>query len=329
MAFSILEACGGYGQLGFIGTNSWIIADSATLNVVASGATSVEIAAGAACAMIDENLMIGVSSPNAANGDCFGWMVNNGTFSTFDLPSSFPLTATSFQFGPCSQNGDIAPANAWFCAWSSAENGSYPYFLNLGVLAGLATGADYIEINGASNFTIKARYFPGSYYNNGIIFYNAQGSNSYIISYNISTQGYSYFSSANESLQSSGQYNSVAFGPYFCFLDANNNIEQYDYSGMQIQIINTTTYPTYSQIQGSGLLLFNYQGNLFVVNPESNLACAFDLTNKLISPIFPLQIDPAETTPGTVGFDPDDGILYCFSSESAPNLFANLSPMSF
>ena len=69
MAFNILSACGGYGQLGFIGQEGWIIADAASLSVVASGSTSVEIASNAACAMIGQNIMIGISSPNAANGN--------------------------------------------------------------------------------------------------------------------------------------------------------------------------------------------------------------------------------------------------------------------
>ena len=326
MAFNILSACGGYGQLGFIGQNGWIIADAASLSVVASGATSVEIASNAACAMIGQNIMIGISSPNVANGDCFGWMVNNGTFSTFDLPSSFPLTATGFQFSPCSQNGDIAPENAWFCAWSSAENGSYPYFLNLGVLAGLATGADFIS----GPFTTYSSDFPGSYYSNGVLLFNSQGYIAVTPYYNLSTQSHGFFDVSDTSYSGSGQYNSVAFGPYFCFLDSNNNIEQYDYNGTEVQIIDTTTYPTYAQIQGPGLLLFNYRGNLFVVNPEKNLACAFNLTNKTISPIFPLQIDPSEGTPFTVGFDQDTGIAYVnVAGSSTPNLFANLSPMAF
>jgi len=327
MAFNILSACGGYGQLGFIGQEGWIIADAASLSVVASGSTSVEIASNAACAMIGQNIMIGVSSPNVANGNCFGWMVNNGTFSTFDLPSSFPLTATGFQFGPCSQNGDIAPENAWFCAWSSAENNSIPYFLNLGVLAGLATGENYVTPTAAEYFSFA---FPGSFYSNGIFLWGAQQNSAVINYYNISTQSVNYFAVNATPIGPSGQYNSVAFGPYFCFLDANNNIEQYDYNGTQIQIIDTTTYPTYAQIQGAGLLLFNYQGNLFVVNPEKNLACAFNLTNNTISPIFPLQIDPSEGTPFTVGFDQDTGIAYVnVAGSSTPNLFANLSPMAF
>ena len=326
MAFNILSACGGYGQLGFIGQEGGIIADAASLSVVASGSTSVEIASNAACAMIGQNIMIGISSPNAANGNCFGWMVNNGTFSTFDLPSSFPLTQTGFQFGPCSQNGDIAPANAWFCAWSNAENGGYPYFLNLGVLAGLATGADFISVP----FFEYSSDFPGSYYSNGVLLFNAQGVTGIINYYNLSTQSHGFFDVSDTSYSGSGQYNSVAFGPYFCFLDSNNNIEQYDYNGTEVQIIDTTTYPTYAQIQGPGLLLFNYRGNLFVVNPEKNLACAFNLTNKTISPIFPLQIDPSEGTPFTVGFDQDTGIAYVnVAGSSTPNLFANLSPMAF
>ena len=177
MAFSIVNACGGYGQLGFIGSENWIIADASTLTVLQSGANTEQVVANAACAMIAPETMIGISSPNGANGDCFGFLIQNGTFSTFALPSLFTLTSASVLFAALSQSTDIAPENSWFSAFTGAF--TQPYFLNLGVIAGLASGVASLSVSGNSNFDAVNQ--PGAFYSNGYIYVvNRQGNLGYI-----------------------------------------------------------------------------------------------------------------------------------------------------
>lgn len=328
MAFSIVNACGGYGQLGFIGSENWIIADASTLTVLQSGANTEQVVANAACAMIAPETMIGISSPNVANGDCFGFLIQNGTFSTFALPSLFTLTSTSVLFAALSQSTDIAPENSWFSAFTSSN--TEPYFLNLGVIAGLASGVASLSVSGNSNF--EAANQPGAFYSNGYI-YSLNGGNNPSVAFveidNTTNVG-------NISLPQTPEYSQSAvllccnLGPFFAYVTTTTGqVVVSTWEGKQTLLINSTTFPTTKTILGTTAFLFNFQGTLFIVNPTAQLACSIDVVHGLISPIYSFDIDPAATEPGIVGYDQDTGIIYCFSSGSSANQFGNLSPMAF
>ena len=327
MAFSIVNACGGYGQLGFIGSENWIIADASTLTVLQSGANSAQVVANAACAMIAPETMIGISSPNVANGDCFGFLIQNGTFSTFALPSLFTLTATTVLFAALSQSTDIAPENSWFSAFTGS--GTEPYFLNLGVIAGLASGVASIDVSGNSDFLVD--YQSGAFYTNGYIYNLPSGGNapfSFVEvanTANFGTVHLPYYAKDQNAVLLS-----CSLGPYFAYITNNpGEAAIFNWQGTQILLINSTTFPTTSTILGTTAFLFNFQGTLFIVNPTAQLACSIDVVHGLISPIYSFDIDPAATEPSIVGYDQDTGIIYCFSSGSSANQFGNLSPMAF
>lgn len=325
MAFSIVNACGGYGQLGFIGSENWIIADASTLTVLQSGANTEQVVANAACAMIAPETMIGISSPNVANGDCFGFLIQNGTFSTFALPSLFTLTSTSVLFAALSQSTDIAPENSWFSAFTATN--TEPYFLNLGVIAGLASGVASLSVSGNSNF--EAANQLGAFYSNGYIYVvNAQGNLGYIEISDVTNYG--IISTPFVPPKTSGVLLACNLGPYLATATGTaGQLYVLDWQGNVILQIDSTTFPTTSTILGTTAFLFNFQGTLFIVNPTAQLACSIDVVHGLISPIYSFDIDPAATEPGIVGYDQDTGIIYCFSSGSSANQFGNLSPMAF
>lgn len=332
MAFSIVTACGGYGQLGFIGSNSWIIADASTLTISQSGINSELVVNSAACAMIAPGTMIGVSSPNVANGTCFGFLIQNGVFSTFALPSGSLFSSTDTSFAALEQSTDIAPENAWFLAFNSAIS-NRPTFFNLGVLAGLATGTDLLNPPTSWNSTAHT---PGAFYSNGYIYSFAIG----LLHINQVEIAAPTNASSIELLNSSNNYTGAAnysnfysccnLGPAFAYIDDNTaEINVCDWSIKPILTINSNTFPTTATILGTQAFLFNFGGTLFIVNPTAQLACSVDINTGQISPIYSFNIDPATTFPGILGYDQDTGIIYLYSSGASANQFGNLSPMQF
>lgn len=323
MTIGLLASCGGYGQLGFIGVNGWVIADASTLTVVASGATSEQIVDSCACAMVGAGTMIGVSSPNVGGEENFGFLVQNGAFSTFALPSDFAyLTNTNVLWNFTSVNVNLTPETCWAQAWVSVD--SYNYFLPLGAIAGLTSGSTTI----LPGYNINTYALPGAFLSEQYLYWLWAGNATYIYYININSSGApTRISLPSTPINAPGTYNSCNLGAYIAYLDTNNNVYICDWTGAEYAGLTSTNYTSWGQISGAGLLLFNYQGaNLFIVNPETELACSFNIPSKTLSPIFSFAIDASKTTPAAIGYEQNLGVLFLQEGNGNVN-FGNLSPM--
>jgi len=313
MAFGLLTVGSGYGQFGFVGTNGIILADASTLTVNSSVATSQPIVSPCVAGMVNSNTLLGISSPSTGGGNAFGFMLQNGTFSTFALPPSFVDTDSSYQFYLFNQDGNVT--DLWVAAKSATDNSGYPYLLNLSVIAGLTTGTDIVDTVGA---TVWDR--SGSYALVGGVLYSVLTGSATLNSYDIST---STFGSVAVGLSSSTP-NLTVFGANLVYVEYQNNIQLVSTSGSLLRTILATSFST---IATANPILYNYLGTLMYVNPALNLACSMNLTTAYVSPIFPFNINPNSGTVAYNSFDQSTGIMYLNTGGSSPNTFGNLTPM--
>ena len=313
MAFGLLTVGSGYGQFGFVGRNGIILADASTLTVNVSGATSQPIASPCVAGMVNSNTLLGISSPSTGGGNAFGFMLQNGTFSTFALPPSFVDTDSSYHFNVMNQDGNIT--DLWIGAYSTTGwNGGYPYLMNLSVIAGLTTGTAIVNTLGQYGWP----YAPGgALVGNSIL----SSISSTLLEYNISTQTYAQYYLPSLSLSFS---TFTVFGANFVYLDPSGNLYLVNTSGTLITKIPTTSFST---IATANPRLYNYLGTLMYVNTALNLACSINLNTGYVSPIFPFNINPNSGTVAYDSFDQQTGIMYLNTGGSSPNTFGNLTPM--
>ena len=314
MAFGLLTVGSGYGQFGFVGTNGIILADASTLTVNVSGATNQQLVNPIICGLVNSTTLLGISSPNTGGGNAFGFMFQNGTFSTFALPSSFVDTDSSYQFYLFNQDGNVT--DLWVAAISATDNSGYPYLLNLSVIAGLTTGTDIVDTFGQLYWTGTD---IGSYALVGGVLLGAYVSS--IPYYDIST---STFDSIGVPFTFSATPNLTVFGANLAYVDSQNNIQLITTSGSSLRTILATSFST---IATANPILYNYLGTLMYVNPALNLACSMNLNTGYVSPIFPFNINPTAGSVGGNSFDQSTGIMYLNVGGSQPNMFGNLTPM--
>jgi len=314
MAFGLLSVGAGYGQFGFIGTSGIILADASTLTVNSSGASTQTLVNGSVGGMVNSDTFLGVSPPNVAGGYAFGFMYQNGTFSTFALPVSLDDT---YVFNLFEQEGNIT--DLWVAAKSPSENGAgYPYLLNLSVIAGITTGTGIIDTNGPGYWDYTQ---PGEYFLSGSFLCGSQLNGNALSVYDISTGS---FTQINAPLILSSTPACTVFGANFAYVDSTSDIVLSNLAGTTQLVISSTSF---SSIATLSPLLYNYLGTLMYVNPALNLACSMNLNTGYVSPIFPFNINPNSGTVAYNSFDQQTGIMYLNTGGSSPNTFGNLTPM--
>ncbi len=319
MAFGLLTVGSGYGQFGFVGSNGIILADASTLTVNVSGATSQTIVSPCVAGMVNSNTLLGISSPNTGGGNAFGFMFQNGAFSTFALPSSFVDTDGTYTFSLFNQLGNIT--DLWIAAQSPSDNGSYPYLMNLSVIAGLTTGTDIVDtVNSGTYYWTKTNNI--GYVASGDLLTCIPSAEAVLLNYNINT---STFTANNMSYISRSATVALSFGADIAFNDDNNNIVLINASSGGV--VSAILASSFSSIATATPLIYNYLGTLMYVNPALNLACSMNLTTGYISPIFPFAINPPAGGVGYNSFDQSTGIMYLNVGGSQPNMFGNLTPM--
>jgi len=316
MAFGLLTVGSGYGQFGFVGTSGIILADASTLTVNVSGATSQSIVSPCVAGMVNSNTLLGISSPNTGGGNAFGFMFQNGTFSTFALPSSFVDTDGTYTFSLFNQLGNIT--DLWVAAGSPTDNNGYPYLMNLSVIAGLTTGTDIVDTYPYLNWSNSSA--TGYVVIGSLLLAMASGGSS-ASAYNITS---SVFSDSPLPYVSAANCIAVAFGADIAYNDPNNNIVLMNSAGTLITTIPSTSF---SAIATATPLMYNYLGTLMYVNPATNTACSMNLNTGYVSPIFPFAINPPAGSVGSNSFDQSTGIMYLNVGGSQPNMFGNLTPM--
>ena len=316
MAFGLLTVGSGYGQFGFVGTDGIILADASTLTVNVSGATSQTIVSPCVAGMVNSNTLLGISSPNTGGGNAFGFMFQNGAFSTFALPSSFVDTDGTYTFSLFNQLGNIT--DLWVAAKSPTDNSGYPYLMNLSVIAGLTTGTDIVD---TLNEVFWTNASATGYIAIGSLLLAMESGSSSVAAYNITSSTFSYFTLP---YSSHAKTIAVPFGADIAYNDLNNNVVLMNSAGTLITTIPSTSFST---IATATPLIYNYLGTLMYVNPALNLACSMNLTTGYVSPIFPFNINPNSGTVAYNSFDQQTGIMYLNVGGSQPNMFGNLTPM--
>jgi len=319
MAFNIQGVGSGYGQFCFLSTNTWGIANASSLALTASGSTTQALTSPVTGAFISEDIFLGVSSPAASGDSAFAFMINNGVFSTFPLPSGYSYLTdnTIGYFSPISNDNS---AGLWVMGVDPTNN-LYFSLLNLSVICGLASGTSIynnLYTSGAVNggFYIvngNAYIFPSTNNSTGVILNLISGSQT---SFGISAP------------ISSNHLAEGELGSNLFFLDTSNNIQLTDTSGDTLFTVPSSALP--ANIDA----VLNYNGTLFVVDWVNSQAMSILIAyspntgwGATYSPVFPLSFNPNNVSVPYAAFDSVAGVLYGDLAGTAA--FANLSPMEF
>jgi len=318
MAFNIQGVGSGYGQFCFLSTNTWGIANASSLALTASGSTTQTLTSPVTGAFISEDIFLGVSNPAASGDSAFAFMINNGVFSTFPLPSGATYTTTlqtTYTVPSASDNADL-----WVMAGAGGQNSVS--FLNLNVICGLASGTSYF--NASTSYSLPS--IPTFVIINGTAYIASDGNN-----------GLSYIDIVNGSNSSIRTYYSYSSSDtIFTIGDINGNI--FFLTGSQIILIDTSgntlfTVPS-SSLPANIDAILNYNGTLFVVDWVNSQAMSILIAyspntgwSATYSPVFPLSFNPNNVSVPYAAFDNVAGVLYGDLAGTA--VFANLSPMEF
>jgi len=316
MAFNIQGVGSGYGQFCFLSTNTWGIANASSLALTASGSTTQALTSPVTGAFISDDIFLGVSNPAASGDSAFAFMINNGVFSTFPLPSGATYTTTALTTYTVPSSSDNA--DLWVMAGDGGQG--EVSFLNLNVICGLASGTSYFNIStiyGLSN--IPAFVIIDD------VAYIASNSGGTIDVINIVNGSTSYVGSSDNSANTPLTIGTI-----------NSNIFYYSHS--EILLCNTSgdtlfTVPS-SAIPANIDAIVNYNGTLFVVDWVNSQAMSILIAyssgtgwGATYSPVFPLSFNPNNVVVPYAAFDNVAGVLYGDLAGTAA--FANLSPMEF
>jgi len=315
MAFNIQGVGSGYGQFCFLSTNTWGIANASSLALTASGSTTQTLTSPVTGAFISEDIFLGVSNPADSGDSAFAFMINNGVFSTFPLPSGATYTTTAlttYTVPSSSDNADL---------WVMAGNGgqSSVSLLNLNVICGLVSGTSYFNYN----LDIAMSAIPNFVIINGMAYISSNGP--YINIVSIASYGYDYQSAVNSTSTDPitlGTLSGNLFYPY------NGEIYLVNTSGTTIFTVPSSALP--ANINA----ILNYNGTLFVVDWVNSQAMSILISyssntgwSATYSPVFPLSFNPNNVSVPYAAFDNVAGVLYGDLAGTAA--FANLSPMEF
>jgi len=316
-AFNIQGVGSGYGQFCFLSTNTWGIANASSLALIASGSTTQALTSPVTGAFISEDIFLGVSNPAASGDSAFAFMINNGVFSTFPLPSGATYTTTAlttYTVPSASDNADL---------WVMAGDGEQTdvSFLNLNVICGLASGTSYF--NSTTYDDIGST--PAFAIIDNIAYINNYGSNIFN-TVNLVNQSANYINGLytfNSTPLTLGTLNGNIF-----FLGGSNDIHITSTSSTMLFTVPSSALP--ANIDA----VLNYNGTLFVVDWVNSQAMSILLAyspntgwSATYSPVFPLDFNPNNVVVPYAAFDSVAGVLYGDLAGTA--VFANLSPMEF
>jgi len=319
MAFNIQGVGSGYGQFCFLSTNTWGIANASSLALTASGSTTQTLTSPVTGAFISEDIFLGVSNPANSGDSAFAFMINNGVFSTFPLPSGATYTTTlqtTYTVPSASDNADL---------WVMAGNGGQTNvsFLNLNVICGLASGTSYF--NASTPYDISS--IPAFVIIDGVAYiFTKSGNVLNFVNLVNKSGGYIGLSDANNSANTSLNIGTINSNIFYCS------------SSGEIVLINTSgttlfTVPS-SALPANINAILNYNGTLFVVDWVNSQAMSILIAyspntgwSATYSPVFPLSFNPNNVSVPYAAFDNVAGVLYGDLAGTAA--FANLSPMEF
>jgi len=316
MAFNIQGVGSGYGQFCFLSTNTWGIANASSLALIASGSTTQALTSPVTGAFISEDIFLGVSNPADSGDSAFAFMINNGVFSTFLLPSGATYTTTAlttYTVPSSSDNADL---------WVMAGNGEQTSvsFLNLNVICGLASGTSYFNIS-----TIYLSSIPSFVIIDSVV-YIPSNDDDYFDSINIVNESSSFVPLPSNSVASIPLTLGTLNGNIFYIYD--NQIYLVNTSGTTLFTVPSSALP--ANIDA----ILNYNGTLFVVDWVNSQAMSILISylsntgwSATYSPVFPLSFNPNNVSVPYAAFDNVAGVLYGDLAGTAA--FANLSPMEF
>lgn len=308
MSMTMLAAIGGnqtsVSQFAFLGVNNWAIADAATLNLLASGSTTTNLAAGTTGAFAAPGVFLGISPPNTTgetSSFAFQINANTGEFTTYPMPSGFAY-AGGF-------------TGAYTPILSSASDvwvGIGATLINLSQICGLVSGGTaLVETNfgtplGIAYITDTSVWMPAMY--------------GHLCQYFLSNGA-------------RGNYYSYPYNASYEFGCVVSNLIAVYYGGT-IYLNDIFNLAAAYTVSSSGMItpeaMFGFGNNLFLLNYTNNQAQSINVTNPAapaFSPVFPLDLSPNGDAPAFSWMDYASGVYY--QNLEGASLFANLSPMQF